>query len=764
MVVVAPAPAALDTRIVSLYYTKDPLIGNLPVVVFHGPSTTTNSTHNSSRIQAHVFSIAGYQCFPRLTISPTSPLYAAVHRLPEDRQGDEICRGLAVALLKYYTEMPTAVKKIIKSMVAVGRYDEKAPAMFDEQHAAKLASNMIRLDNATEIAAYLSTALAEKSLSWTDVDVALPRGSITKIDPPDPLADLEEKLMFVDDGRPPIDYGQFTEIVELFGSPSFLPTSTLKRAPSKPTGMKTSTRIDGDQIETLQRQMRELLETEKSYVLKLHDLVKSCAAEYCRNANSRPSSVVQPSERAMLELFPACLTDILSLNAQFLDALGALMGDEELVPAVNHPSDQAPWTTDRDPTGADSFARVLLEYFPRFRAPYQDYLKASDRFPRILNEFCRDSASSFAQALHQTGEQRLRSWLIEPVQRLPRYSLYISSIVDQLPTTHSAVSKLLRAKDIITDICALDSDGPLDNTGTVKKLRELIAKWPSAFWPRGRLLSAVDAAELKAPYRVITTPKEGVQSLLLLFPEVIVVLRKTGENPLSARGLLAEIDRSEPRLMTVADGSLPPPQALTFAASFRLNETRFTESSGGRLISLTSVRKAFQNIRETENGTDFITTTKEFCLFGSYDGKAARWGEEIARARIENRYPEKMRDDVGWGLRTISPEGNSLGLVSAIFENDMCSGEGYQRESYGRIQVVVHHDGEAAINSPYEIRNRGVEIIARITIMESSKYLLEFTGFNNFSSTDHVSGDDFIAVFIKRRMRSPFAVFLRCVS
>src|SRR4051812_33026884 len=93
---------ALSQDQVTLYYTTDAQLGHLPVLVFHGPSTTSNSTHNSSRIQIHIFTGAGFTSYPRLTVSPNSPFYESVAHLTREQQGDEICRGISFGLTKYF--------------------------------------------------------------------------------------------------------------------------------------------------------------------------------------------------------------------------------------------------------------------------------------------------------------------------------------------------------------------------------------------------------------------------------------------------------------------------------------------------------------------------------------------------------------------------------------------------------------------------------------------------------------------------------------
>ena len=757
MVVVSPAPALLDSEVLSLYYTKDPLVANLPILVFYGPSTTTNSTLNSSRIQAHVYSLAGFQSFPRLTISPTSPLYVAVNHLPADKKGDEICRGLAVSLLKYFAEIPKAVKSSLTELTALARPDGLAPAMFDEMHAGDLAAAMIKVENTENIASYIGYALSEKSVSWTDIDVVLPAKSIKKLELSD---DPDDMFLYTDDGSPLVDYGRYTSLVNLFGSPTFLPTSKLRRAPSRPTAMSRTRTLAKDQKESLRREMCELLDTEERYVGKLYDLVNSVAVEFVRSARNTPYASTSPSERAMQRLFPESLTNILNISTAFMQAIRAILEESEN-DAINDIQNTAEAekssnvkmrTRPRDLTGTEIFAKALLEWFPRFKEPYQDYLRASVDFPRILNDFLRDSASHFSHKIHATGEQRLRSWLIEPVQRLPRYSLFIDNMVNLLPATHPAMSRFLKARDIITDICALDNDRVDDNVLTTSRLRDLVAAWPPSLSPHGRLITAVDAAELKPPYNVSVSAREGQASMLLLFSDNLVVVRRPNANSLSARGLLAEIDRPAASIRPThidASPTVITTKGLTFAFAFGLCDTQFTESHNGRLISMACVQcSANLDTSRTVSGRRCHAITKVYSLLGSYEGKAARWNEEVARARIEERFPEKLRETDKWALRSTSLSTDGLGILTAIFESD-CIDAGESKITIGRARtrVIVN---ERQDDLKCHNRNRGKDTTVYITLINSDRFVVDIEGLGGFNSSDNVTTQDFAAVFTKR--------------
>ena len=756
MVVVCPAPALLDTRDLSLYFVKDVLLGNLPVLLFYGPSKTTNATLNSSRIQAHIYTLGGFQSFPRLTISPNSPLYTAVHHLPDDKQGEEIYRGLAVSLLKYFAELPKAVKTTLSDFAALGRPDGLAPAMFDEMHAADLASEMIQLDNVHEIASHVNSALSEKSVSWIDVDLVLPASSIKKQE----AKPSERDSVPLDDSFSLIDYGKYSSLVPLFGSPTFLPTSTMRRAPSRPTAVSKTRTLDKAQKESLRREMCELLDTEESYVQKLSDLLHSPAAGYVRSTRNKPYPSITRSERAMQRLFPESLSKILQLNAEFMHRIQEIIeqteaeaiNDIQSSPEAGMQSALKTRPRPEDRTGTELLARALVDWFPRFTESYQDYLRASAEFSRVMTDLLRDTASQFSAQVMVTGEQRLRSWLIEPVQRLPRYSLFIDNMVNLLPATHPAMSKFLKARDMIATICALDNDPQAEETLAASRMRELVAAWPPSLSPKGRLITAVDVSELKAPYRTDSSGKDAKPSLLLLFRDSVVVVRKSNSSSISGRGVLAEMERPVSRVsLDTGDTDAKPDRELTFAFSFELRDTQFTEFRDGQLISMTCThRSAHLETTQAVASRRYHVITKVFKLHGAYEGRAARWNEEVTRARVECRFPETFRDSGRWALLSSNPSTERLGTLTSV----------YERPSSDETRCIVVQEGvQVFVDQGRDGRRRSMEgreidIVGYITVLQQGIYNLDFDGPCGFNSTDKVMDDDFAAVFTKRCMFS----------
>lgn len=737
MITLSAAPPALSSDLLSLYYTRDALLDDLPIFIFYGASTTSNSTHNSSRIQAHIYSVAGFQSFPRLTIAPTSPLYAAVGHLPADQQGDEVSRGLAVSLLSYFAGLSTEMKATLRDRAATRRLNRVAPMMFDEMHAGDLAAGMDQVEDKIEVADFIMSAISPQVLSWTDVDIVLPPGSIQRVT----SMEGQDTIPQVDDtGLPLYHYGQYTPIIESLGSLAFLPTSKLQRAPSRPTAHSKSKTLSKDQKVSLRRELCELIDTENSYIGKINDLVNSVAPSFRQDVKSK----------AVEALFPESLVEILKVNRSFYDEIQTIT-DETENEAIRDIEGSASSETDfgspitqgrrKDPTGTTHIAKALLRWFPKFLDPYQDYLHASADFPRMIGQILEDSPSPLSRYLQNFGEQQLRSALIEPVQRLPRYGLFIDNMVALLPSSHPALSSLLKARDIIADICAFDASVSPDITRSAKALRNIIPEWPMSLSPNGRLVTAVDVIELEPPYAV---KGKGSMGVLLLFADTVVVLRKVGETPLSARGIVAEVDRPTTSTNAFSSSASRTNKGLMFLESFDLFDLQFSESEDGHLIRMTISGEAAPRLSSASTPSRYFT--KVYSLLGSYDAKAPRLNEEVVKARIEGRFSEAIRDSGKWALRSISSLDGSLGILATLSEDKSVDTTNL---AHTPCQVQISVDGSRDTRAMIAL-GQSTTIGACITTSSTEGYRLEAEGADGTSFSDICTTNELGAVLLAR--------------
>ncbi|KAM7215962.1 hypothetical protein V8F06_008625 [Rhypophila decipiens] len=750
----------LSPEHVTLYYASDPLLGQLPVLIFHGPSTTANFTHNTSRVQIHIYSAAGFQSYHRITISPNSPFYSVVTHLPREFQGDEICRALAFGVFRYFSELPDGVKHYLRNQYPTtrNRRPGSAPTLFGEEHAADLAKSAVQASNTPEIIHMLESALRTQHISNVDLDLVLPPGSIIPLQD----IDLEEVPDDEDDILDPTlrQYGGYTPLVKVFGEPVFLPTSRLRRAPSRPTSLNRSKSFSHNQKVELRMKMGELVDTEERYVMKLNELVNNVADNFRQSAKQRSTESTSPTEDDLEKLFPKSADSILQINRAFMTELRRIMDEteEDALRDIDLQQFGTPRTGGstrvKDPSGALAMARLFLDWFPKFTDCYQDYIRASQHFPQLLNSYL-DTQSSFRQRVVQTGEQTIRSLLIEPVQRLPRYSLFIDQIVASLPFTHPALQLMLRARDIITNICSMDDPLP-DKPHVTNRLRAMVECWPVDLEPQGRLVLAADFVELATPYVDLMDVhvSQDRAGLFLLFSDCIVILKKKTNPGLTGRDFLREIDKPSPAgllasMTNVAGG--PGNWEFAFTGWHSLADVRFTESQDGRLVWMTSTQE-MKGAHSGEYFTSKAITSRCFLLQETYDGRANKWSEDIIKARIEGRFPEKEREDPTWTLRAIKMEDNNFGLHAAVFQEAAEQLVEGRREPAPIRIVVDNHKGTKGA----PVGHYGVEIVIEISSAASAesgsmkRISMNTLGLNGKKFTDDIAVEDFLPTLSRR--------------
>ena len=688
MISLSPTLSSIPFETLDVYLARDQSLENLPILIFYGFSTVGNSTQNSSRIQVHVFSLAGFQSFPRLTIAPTSPLYAAVDHLPYEQQGDEIRRGLAIGLLSYFNALPRGIKEGIRNRCVVAR--------FDPNHAGELASRVVKLDSSAYHASYVRQALKPQCVSWVDIDVVV------------------ESSHSSDDGS---SYGKYSPFIESLGPPAFLPTSSLKRAPSRPKAHNGQSSMTAQSKIALREEMNQLLDTERSYINKIGELVRGLESVQHPPAYSTHGMAVSKNLRRIFDV-----------NSVFFNRLDATLEQTENE-AIKDIESQTEVSSAIDRTGALAFAGMLLQSVPDFEGPYQDYLRESNDASSIVSRLV-SIAGPISDMIVAFGEQKLRSVLIEPVQRLPRYGLIIDNMVNLLPAWHPAVSALLKAKDVLADICSLDTDAA-SSSETLKRIQKLVAFWPAECKPSGRLISASDAIQLMPPF---SQENNGRIGILLLFPTAIVFVEKQPESAMSARGFVAEIDKpskSTPSLEVRAT----QPKDLEFSISWPLSDVFLTQSEDA------------SQIRIIDNG-QIGSAPMTFGFIGSYEGKVHRFVEEVMKARIEGRFPESIRESTNWALRSANPSADSLGVLAAIFNLDAIRAldDSVSLKIHPHLMILVGDLPDQAVAAH---RSSFTEVV-HVCMLEDGIYQLSCNATYGIAFVERASVDAVATVLLRR--------------
>lgn len=235
-------------------------------------------------------------------------------------------------------------------------------------------------------------------------------------------------------------------------------SSKLQQTSARPTSSSRSTSFSSEQKKALRLAMCEVVDTEERYVSKMEELLFDIVSKFRERSCTKPPSSTSPDEEAISKLFPSCLDVILNVNSRFLDSVRDVLKTTEDAALVSIGSGDDEGVKPHDELGIRAFSRALCEWFPEFVYPYKEYLYAHTTFSPLLASLTRKHAmSSFSRRVSETGEQKLRSMLMEPVQRLPRYSLLIDAMTTPLPVGEPSLKYLGKARDIISEICAMET-------------------------------------------------------------------------------------------------------------------------------------------------------------------------------------------------------------------------------------------------------------------------------------------------------------------
>ena len=651
MAVVVAAPPVLSGDL-ALYHTTDPLLANSPLLIFHGAAASINAS--SSRIQVHVFTPAGLGSYARLAVSPNSPFYSAVSNLPREEQGDEVCRSIAFGLKKYFTELPDGVKKAWQAQ-------SRTPlaALFGDDHIAILASRMTRIENVDEVTDDLARVFGEQKLSCLDVDVVLPSGTIKEAPK---TGDSGGPEMLNDAEALKHRYGQYAELIAALGEPSFLPTSKLRRAPSKVNSAGRSTAFLKEQKENARKEISELFETEGNYVSRMRELETL--------ADTLGVDLNASGKQQLNNIFPEAIHEIAKLNMAFFEALREIlnsteetaMKDIEAMSEDQPTAQQSRQEITEDTQGVVAIAKCFVEWFPQFADSYTSYMKSHAAAALLCRNTLRGDETALSAALHEVGEQKLTSLLIEPVQRLPRYNLYIDSIAKQLPSKHPSLRHLMKARDIISDICTQE-DADVEAMNMAEKLRSRVSGWPTDAELTGRLVTAVDATELAPPFSSERCFMRAV--VILVFTDSAVFLERSANSTLTARTLMSELDGSH---FTRA-----PPQGrsqdLRFLRRVQSAAYEGTEALDNHALQVVTYSPLPETV--VSQSGPVADSHHTYMLESSYEGRASRLIEEIAKAKVEGRFSEVEREAPRWDVRSSEPIQDQVSLFSAIFEDSI---------------------------------------------------------------------------------------------
>ncbi|EMR09227.1 hypothetical protein PNEG_02563 [Pneumocystis murina B123] len=461
------------------YITDDPVVGLVLISV---------AVDKFNMIHAHVFTCCGPLSLPLISPKNQEALSIVISHLPHTSRSQSF-QVIAMVILQYFIFIPLHIKKEVLRQYNYLRSneDQERRIAFDEMHAGDIAGHC-KLLKLSDISSILCSILKRRKIVSFNIDIILPDNS--KSTP------LFSKLQ------------EMTSNEEKSGE---LPFENKKIVPGPMTDNYKE--HDKKRLSIL----NEILQTEQNYIERLRHLVLDYVLPLRTQAKSSKNPPLGLYD--INRIFPVSLNDIISLNSAFLqDFIQAKTEIEK----------------------ANSF----VTHFYRFKKTYAKYLELSVDFESLLRHNLRNPKfRNFVDNQKYKAEKNIsiRELIMEPVQRIPRYSLFLENVISYTHPKSPALALFQKALTIIKEIAQMKVMEAEKRSKLFQKLMSYISGFPAELISNSRyFITAVDVIEILPPF---LNSSGRLFYTLLLFSDCLAMLKKTSHIPV-AKDLISNEDNS----------------------------------------------------------------------------------------------------------------------------------------------------------------------------------------------------------------------------
>ncbi|KAG6833910.1 hypothetical protein H0H87_007921 [Tephrocybe sp. NHM501043] len=277
--------------------------------------------------------------------------------------------------------------------------------------------------------------------------------------------------------------------------------------------------------------INELVTSERSYVRRLQ-ILKNDYADPLRNfARSKDTAIIPAYEANTLF---GNVDNLLPVNEAFLTDLEKMLGPN-------------------GPKTVGGVGDVALRHFKDsrgFEQYKQYYVKREDAqliFERELSKRSSRFASFIDHIKYQSADPRnrvgLRELLMEPVQRIPRYTLLFRTMLKHMALEDPQRARLLEADEIASKIALAEADEQTKRAAVFYCLTSAIEGFPPDLFSNSRRF--IDCIDVEDVLSDPTAPVASLHCTLFLFDDKIVIVKRPGNGEKSGRVLsgLDELDK-----------------------------------------------------------------------------------------------------------------------------------------------------------------------------------------------------------------------------
>ncbi|KAF8842701.1 hypothetical protein BDN67DRAFT_898801 [Paxillus ammoniavirescens] len=294
--------------------------------------------------------------------------------------------------------------------------------------------------------------------------------------------------------------------------------------------------------------INELVNTERSYVKRLRNL-KNDYADPLRQFSRSKSTAILPAYEAKT-LF-GNIDNLLPVNEAFLADLDKMLAHNG----------------SRNVGGVGD---VALRHFKDLRGfeHYRQYYVKREEAQSIFEREMRKKSSGFAAYIdrikYSNAEARnrvgLRELLMDPVQRIPRYTLLFRTMVKFMGPDDPQRTKLIEADEIASKIALAETDGHTRRAAVMYCLSATIDGFPAGLISNSRrFIDCIDVDDiimdgpLGASSSASSMSATALHCTLFLFDDKLMIVKRPGNGEKSGR-LLSGLDEVE---KLAKNGGLP---------------------------------------------------------------------------------------------------------------------------------------------------------------------------------------------------------------
>ncbi|KAF7301817.1 DH domain-containing protein [Mycena indigotica] len=349
--------------------------------------------------------------------------------------------------------------------------------------------------------------------------------------------------------------------------------------------------------------INELVETERSYVKRLRSLKYDYADPLRNFARTKSTAIIPPYEAKTLF---GNVDNLLPVNEAFLTDLEKMLGPngERMVGGVGD---------------------VALRHFKELRGfeQYKQYYVKREEAQRIFEHEMNRKSSPFAAYIdrikYQASESRnrvgLRELLINPVQRIPQYTLMFRTMMKHMASDDPQRAKLLEADELASKIALAELDEETKRAAIFHCLGAAIDGFPADLRSSSRrFVDCIDVEDIisEAPSSssasVNSASSYSLNCTLFLFDDKLVIVKRPGNSDKSGR-VLAGLDELD-KLTKGAGIHLKKKTGMSFKGVVDVTEVVATDIGGSDLnVYLENPPSMDEKDRERWTGRPFRSYT-----------------------------------------------------------------------------------------------------------------------------------------------------------